>query len=412
MYKSISSQIGEHQFDQHKQRRDAPYSYSGVYAGLNTPCITPGQKGDPGYPGPQGPQGHPGPLGYPGQKGDAGCAGPPGPQGYPGPTGPQGPKGDGGSPGFPGSPGYPGPQGYPGPAGPQGPKGDMGYPGAKGEKGDQGPAGPQGPPGPPGQCCCSTPIPGPPGPPGEPGADGRDGSPGKDGAPGPKGDKGDPGKTCCICNHIMNPGFECVICHPFAEGWDYNPELVRSSSRDDIAGDEPKPFKYISHSGEYSARLQPILKDGAWQSACLAQVVTLDPDCPCHQLHFWGARYDQKNGTAVNEPWSLRTLALVFYGDVSSYICSPQFDPYTADLILEIPPGVQDQVTVLDPDDHPVKIIDYDFESYYLLPNCTDTALPGPTQATIVFIAEEVNSPSTDPGTEGGFWYIDDVSFS
>lgn len=416
-----------------------------------------GDAGPQGCPGPQGFPGSPGPPGPPGSKGDGGPMGPPGPQGHPGPSGPQGPvgpqgpKGDGGPPGPQGPQGPKGDAGCMGPLGPQGlqgPKGDPGCPGPIGLQGPTGPEGPTGPPGPAGpQGCQGPPGPeGPTGPKGDPGPQGcpgptgpegpqgpagpagpagPQGPAGPEGPEGPQGPKGDPGPPCCKCNLIQDGGFECEEIGDF---WDVTIHVEKSN----ISMVDPLFINHISHSGRTSACLQPQPNiDGtAWEKATLAQVVDLPPlvdgNQQCFfQLQFWGARLDRRNAAIVDplttEPWSLNTRALVFWGDVTQDIINGTLNENDADMRVRIFEGSPDQVF-----ENTEGIFDYDFESYVTLLNCNctiecdckDAIPPGTTQATIVFIAEEVNANPIPPdtiqslGMEGSLWYIDDVIFS
>lgn len=172
-----------------------------------------------------------------------------------------------------------------------------------------------------------------------------------------------------------------------------------------------KTFRYVAHSGKYSARLQPMVNaDNEWEKACLVQYIPdLDPDCPCHALHFWGARYDAKASSDTEEPWSLRTWALVFFRDAREEILNPNFKPdeADADLVLELPPGTADQIKV----GEDYLVTEYDFESYHVYSSCSCTP-PGPKEATIAFVAEATYKTPEIQGTIAGFWYIDDVMFT
>jgi hypothetical protein len=179
-----------------------------------------------------------------------------------------------------------------------------------------------------------------------------------------------------------------------------------------------------------------------WEPAILSQVVPIN-QC-ASELRFWGARLDRKNGFLPNTPWSLRTTALVFWNSVIEIdaiidrIIDQGVDSVINDaaLVVRIFEGSPDQIeTIGCPCPTPIPtpiplptedfIVGYDFESYEDLLNCdcTDPCIsgdctcnslipPGTTQATIVFVAEEVNAnPPTIANEKGGIWYIDDVIF-
>ncbi len=414
-----------------------------------------GDSGVPGYPGPPGPQGCPGP---PGPPGSVGPQGPKGDQGPCGPMGPQGPKGDGGCMGPPGIVGPPGPrgdtgcQGPPGCQGPQGaigPKGDAGPPGCpgptgpQGPKGDTGPQGPQGCPGPEGPEGPQGPQ-GEQGPQGPQGEQGPQGPQGEQGPQGPQGEQGPKGDTCPKCNLIRNGGFECG---EITNCWRVTNSVTKSDSLLNMEKIVPGTIGLIAHSGRVSACLQTEANDDltGWKPAILSQVVPIN-QC-VSELRFWGARLDRRNGSSPNIPWSLRTTALVFWNsvieidDIIDRIIDQGVDSVVTDaaLVVRIFEGSPDQIETIGcpcppfPTPFPTPfpnepfIVGYDFESYadMLNCNCTDTAdctfddctcsssIPsGTTQATIVFVAEEVDAnPPIIANEKGGIWYIDDVIF-
>jgi hypothetical protein len=211
-------------------------------------------------------------------------------------------------------------------------------------------------------------------------------------------------------------------------------DVAINTEKSNAPGQETKldttAINHISHSGLVSACLQTQVNADrtGWEKAILAQVVDgIDPEC-FYELQFWGARLDEFNGTKVNPtstiPWSLNTRALVFWGDVTPSILDGTLNESDADIRIRIFEGSPNQVLVNT--DVPPLINDYDFESYreLLICDCTttcgcaDAIPPGTTQATIVFIAEEVNADPIPPVTVipddvvGSTWYIDDVIFS
>lgn len=480
-----------------------PYTNTSYIAqGLPGPSGPKGESGCAGYPGPPGYPGYTGPVGPQGPKGDSGCqgqTGPPGYSGFPGPVGAQGPKGDSGYPGPPGPQGCPGPCGPPGsvgpqgpkgdqgplgPTGPQGPKGDSGYPGpmgptgCPGPKGDAGPSGSsgcqgaQGPAGPKGDAGPQGPT-GSQGPKGDPGCDGKNGKDGKDGADGkdgrdglpgaqgPAGSKGDAGPqgpqgppgSCCNChsrcNLVNDSSLECfpdLNCDNKCSKW-----VGVNASKSPIITGNPQ-FKYISHTGQYSACLQPKVittpTGDVWQQAYLTQIIC-GIHCNCfYELNFWGARLDNRNGANPNDPFSLRTTAYVFWGGKCKLTeilgdlnlpNSEQILDSKAAIIVRIPEGVNNQVTitVVGTD---VSVTDYDFESYSYLQKCTscndcfsqqcgrdcncncnscntnscncncNNDCDCTNEAVILFFAEEIYPPAS-PTAFGGIWYIDDVIF-
>jgi len=321
-----------------------------------------------------------------------------------GPVGPQGTQGNRGDNGCPGYPGVLGPQGL------QGPRGDYGG------LGPMGPVGPQGPPGPPApqtQCCqsCCQPCPPQPGPPGPQGPAGRTGPEGPQGLQGTQGlqglegPQGPAGVSCNQCNLIEDGSFDC---NPIPLVWDVEIGVTRS----DKSLIDTTNFKYIAHTGQYSARLQPFLDGTTWKKAYLAQVIEdVDPDCVCSSiLKFWGARYDQKNGVNIDDPFSLNTRALVFCGDVRLQILAGTLNESEAFLSVSIPEGSANQVII----DAAGLVTEYDFESYYQMHDCVPCAGEcscDQTEITVVFIAEEINADTT-AGTVGGVWYIDDVFYT
>ena len=296
-------------------------------------------QGPPGQPGLQGAMGPTGPMGYPGTPGQAGPMGYPG---YPGPVGPQGPKGDAGC------------QGPMGPPGLQGPRGDPGFQGPSGQ------VGPQGPPGPPGECCrgcckndCCCPShqgpkgdTGPQGPKGDTGPQGSKGDMGSQGlkgdtgGQGPKGDtgpQGPPGPCCKSCNHIVDGSLEAfpnaVGCCWFGKNVDqsdvtnffFNDFTPPNPPAQGIATKVPitvTKYKYISHTFEHSACLQPKYNAdlNKFAPAYLMQVVDgIDTNCS-YQLQFWGAKFDYnyfKHLSSSLNDYNLRVGAYVFWGDVS-----------------------------------------------------------------------------------------------
>ena len=389
--------------------------------------------------GPQGPKGDCGCHGYPGfpgQQGSQGSQGPRGDQGYMGPPGPQGIQGPMGAQGCIGPPGSQGPKGDQGPLGPLGPQGPPGLPGPPGPSGPPGPpgsAGPPGPPGPPGpsapsNSCCNCRCTGPPGPKGDTGPQGLRGDTGKpgpkgdtgpqglrgdNGEQGPKGDtgsQGPPGEMCAHCNFVKDGSFDCLA---IEDSWNIHQHVIRS---DDSNIDETF-ILHVAHTGKYSACLQPQLNIAgtAWEKAYLAQVIDgIDPECFCFsQVRFWGARFDMENGTDTTKPFSLRTSAFLFCGDVTDKIKNGTLDESDAVIKIRIYEGTPNQVTE-NITTHAVT--DYDFESYFGIRDCCvcpNECICLGTKATIVFVAEEIYPPPLplpNPRPIGGIWYIDDVT--
>lgn len=188
----------------------------------------------------------------------------------------------------------------------------------------------------------------------------------------------------------------------------------------------------IAHTGNNAARLQPIFVPnptdptlpGTWQKAYLAQLIDLpvlpDSNCFCFsQLNFCAARYDRKNGANASNKFSLRTSALVFCGDVRTKIRNGTLNPDDAIATIAIMEGVPNDQVAAVPLTPPldIKVVGYDFKSYYFLDSCckypsNNAKCSDISKLTLVFIAEEANNPNHVGDLFGGVWYIDDVFLS
>jgi len=235
------------------------------------------------------------------------------------------------------------------------------------------------------------------------GPQGAQGTQGIQGLQGVQGEQGPAGVICNKCNLIEDGSFDC---QPIPFSWDVEIGVTRS----DKSPIDTASIKYISHTGQYSACLQPYLDGETWKKAYLAQVIeNVNPECICSSnFKFWGARYDRKNGINTEDPFSLNTRALVFCGDVRAQILAGTLNESEAFLAISIPEGSVNQVQITAD-----LIDDYDFESYFQMRDCipcSGECFCDLTEVTVVFIAEEISALTT-AGTEGGLWYIDDVFY-
>lgn len=239
--------------------------------------------------------------------------------------------------------------------------------------------------------------------------------------------------NCCTgCNLVLDGGFESnnnlywkfnnTQCATFQNGNTFS--INTTSTPLNITSN----FKYISHINKSSLLLQPNKNiSGKFSPAAALQVIKgIDSNCK-YMLQFSGAKYDynfNSNSSTVSN-YNLSVAAFVYWGNIykvdGTDIIFPFIDtqinwPFTTTgaysfvpppaLTIYIPEGTCDQIII---DLTQKKLTDYDFETYSLVQGCTNTITPPPgvTEATILFVAEAIDS-----NQPAGVWFIDDVIFT